>query len=78
MAYPPADHEQSDNAPALPTYSALILNTHNEVIRVEKLRAIGYGTAVAIARALADGRPVELWQGVHCIERLKPPIASGI
>jgi hypothetical protein len=78
VAYPPADHEQAVNGPVPSTYSALILNTRNEVIRVEKLRAIGYGTAVVIARALADGRTVELWQGAHYIERLEPPVASGI
>jgi hypothetical protein len=40
--------------------------------------AVGYGTAVAISRALAGEHSVELWQGARCIERLHPPEATGV
>ena len=69
---------QSDDAPVALDYRALILNAHNEVVRAERLMAVGYGTAVAIARAIAGEHSVELWQGSRCIERLEPRAPTGV
>ena len=78
MAYDPADPAQTEDSPAAVSYRALILNADNEVVRAEKLMAVGYGTAVAIARAMAGEHSVELWLGSRCIERLHPPEATGV
>ena len=78
MAYDSADPMEPEDAPAAVNYRALILNADNEVVRAERLMAVGYGTAVAIARAMAGEHSVELWQGSRCIERLHPPEATGV
>ncbi|WP_336490187.1 hypothetical protein [Methylobacterium nigriterrae] len=55
----------------------MILNTRNEVIRVESLMAAGDDMAKDIARAMAEDHAVELWQGVQRIERIEPPRITG-
>ena len=56
----------------MPKYKMYILSDDGHVITRANLYCDGAEKAKELAKALVDGKPVELWKGLFRIERFEP------